>query len=144
MEIKPTSSYSGAVCIVLVLSAPALLAQEPVHNVNDGYALQRECSAALQTAAERAALPADSDERDAGFDTGQCLGLVSAVWHTHMLMVSEFGGEVAFCPPRTISAGQMAGLVDQYLKTHPRELDGWDTVLIMRSYIDHYPCQRRE
>ncbi len=144
MERKPTARYPGTLCVLLVLSAPALLAQGPVHDVNDGNALQRECAAALQAAAERAALPADSEEADAGFDTGQCLGLVSAVWHTHMLMVADFGGDVAFCPPRTISAGQMARIVDQYLKMHPGELDGWDTELIMRSYIDRFPCQRRE
>jgi len=59
-------------------------------------------------------------------------------------MVEEFGGETAFCPSRTISAGQMARLVTQYLKVNPGELDEWDTVLIMRSFIDYFPCQRPE
>ena len=142
MIIKKTFRSFGVMSVVLLFLVSALLAQGPVHDVNDGNALQRECGAALQVAANRASLPEDSDDTDPGFDTGQCLGLVSAVWHTHMLMVAEFGGETAFCPPRTISAGDMAQLVYQYLKTHPRELDGWDTELIMRSYIDRYPCQR--
>jgi hypothetical protein len=138
-----TVMYLRALCLLLILVAPSLLAQGPTPNVNDGNALQRECGAALEAAAERGRR-GGPDDTDAGFDTGQCLGLVSAVWHTHMLMVDEFGGEVAFCPSRTISAGQMARLVDQYLKVHPEELDEWDTVLIMRAYMDNYPCQRRE
>lgn len=144
MERETTASYTGALCVLLFLSAPALFAQGPSPNVNDGNALQRECDAALQAQADRVSRPDLPDEADPGFDTGQCLGLVSAVWHTHMLMVEEFGGQVAFCPPRTISPGQMARLVTQYLKVHPGELDEWDTVLIMRSYIDYFPCQRRE
>ena len=144
MEKETTSSYPGALCVLLILSAPALLAQGPSPNVNDGNALQRECGAALQAQADRVIDPDRQDDDDAGFDTGQCLGLVSAVWHTHMLMVEEFGGEVAFCPSRTISAGQMARLVTQYLKVNPGELDEWDTVLIMRSFIDYFPCQRPE
>ena len=132
MEREATAGYPGALCVLLILSAAALIAQGPSLNVNDGNALQRECGAALQAQADRIIHP-DRPDDDAGFDTGQCLGLVSAVWHTHMLMVEEFGGEVAFCPSRTISAGQMARLVTQYLKVHPGELDEWDTVLIMRS-----------
>ena len=144
MERETTASYPGVLCVWLILSAPALLAQGPSLNVNDGNALQRECGAALRAQEDRVVHPDRPDDDDAGFDTGQCLGLVSAVWHTHMLMVEEFGGETAFCPSRTISAGQMARLVTQYLKVHPGELDEWDTVLIMRSYIDYFPCGRRE
>lgn len=145
MKLTTTASDPLALCLLFVLAAVPLSAgQGPIENVNDGNALQRECSAALQAAADRAERPDDADDMDAGFDTGQCLGLVSAVWHTHMLMVDEFSGDVAFCPSRSISTGQMARVVDDYLKQHPRELNEWDTVLIMRAYIDNYPCQRRE
>ena len=34
----------------------------------------------------------------------------------------------------------MARIVDAYLQTHPAELDSWDTVLIMRAFVDAFPC----
>ena len=91
MEGETTASYPGALCVWLILSAHALLAQGPSPNVNDGNALQRECGAALQAQEDRVVHPNRPDDDDAGFDTGQCLGLVSAVWHTHMLMVEDRG-----------------------------------------------------
>lgn len=130
------------VLCVLTMSSPAW-AQGPMENVNDGHALLRECGAALEKAAERAARPDEPDVEDAGFDIGQCLGLVSGVWHTHMLMVDEFGGDVAFCPSREISTGQMARIVNAYLEENPDELSNWDTVLIMRAFMASYPCTRR-
>lgn len=136
-----------AILLVLVVAAaPAVSAQRPTPNVNDGNALQRECETALR-AADRGPDAADSDEEqddvERGYHMGQCLGLVSGVWHTHMLMVDEFDGDIAFCPSRTISTGEMARLVSRYLQVHPAELGEWDTVLILRSFMDAYPCSIR-
>ena len=78
-----------------------------------------------------------------GVHMGQCLGLVSAVWHTHKLMVDAFESRQAFCPTAILSAGQMARLVHAYLSVHPDELDRWDTQLILEAYADAYPCRRR-
>ena len=47
-----TVMYLRALCLLLILVAPSLLAQGPTPNVNDGNALQRECGAALEAAAE--------------------------------------------------------------------------------------------
>lgn len=120
-------------------------AQGPIPNVNDGTALQRECETALLAAddgpdaPERdTAEPGDDIER--GYHMGQCLGLVSAVWHTHMLMVEEFDGRDAFCPRSSISTGEMARIVSRYLQVNPAELGEWDTVLILRAFIAAYPC----
>ena len=71
---------------------------------------------------------------------GQCLGLVSGVWHTHMMMVDEFDSRSAFCPTASSSAGEMARIVNRYLQTYPAELDEWDTVLILRAFMAVYPC----
>ena len=135
---------------VAVGSASVALAQGPTPNVNDGTALQRECETALRAAdrrtdgsADATAEEADQDEMERGYHMGQCLGLVSGVWHTHMLMVDEFAGDIAFCPSRTISTGQMARLVSRYLQVHPAELGEWDTVLILRAFMDAYPCSSR-
>ena len=78
-------------------------------NVNDGHALQRECITALQAVDD--APPTDRDPVERGSDMGQCLGLVSGVWHTHMMMVDEFESQAAFCPSVSISAGEMARIV---------------------------------
>jgi hypothetical protein len=124
--------------LVYGLGAVEVLAQGPTPNVNDGDALQRECSTALRAADNNP--EADRDPVERGSDMGQCLGLVTGVWHTHMMMVDEFDSLSAFCPTASISAGEMAGIVNRYLQTHPGELDQWDTVLILRAFIETYPC----
>lgn len=136
-----------------LMAGPVVVAQRPVPNVNDGQALQRECATALRMAETEPPVdgetPTDGDESSAvdpveqGYDIGQCLGLVSAVWHTHMMMVDEFDGRAAFCPSVTISSGEMARIVDLYLQAHPAELTDWDTVLVLRAFIDAYPCDGR-
>lgn len=127
--------------IMCLVFATETFAQGPTPNVNDGNALQRECQTALARNDEEEA----EDEPGAGAlgrgsDMGQCLGLVSGVWHTHMMMVDEFDSRSAFCPVSSISAGEMARIVDRYLETHPVEMDQWDTVLILRAFILAYPC----
>lgn len=124
--------------LVSPLVAVEAVAQGPIPNVNDGSALQRECETAL-SAIDDVAVP-DRDPIERGSDMGQCLGLVSGVWHTHMMMVDEFDSRSAFCPTASISAGEMARLVSRYLQEHPAELDQWDTVLILRAFIMDYPC----
>ena len=34
----------------------------------------------------------------------------------------------------------MARIVDAFLKEHPGELESWDTVLILRAFVDAFPC----
>jgi hypothetical protein len=114
------------------------LAQGPTPNVNDGDALQRECATALRAADDEPEAGRNPVER--GSDMGQCLGLVSGVWHTHMMMVDEFDSRSAFCPTASIGAGEMARIVNRYLQTYPAELDQWDTVLILRAFMAVYPC----
>lgn len=128
----------AAVAVLLCLTAVPLAAQQPIPNVNDGNALQRECGAAIAQADDGPITNPDDVER--GSDMGQCLGLVTGVWHTHMVMVDDFGSREAFCATETISAGQMARIVDAYLKEHPAELTTWDTVLILRAFVNAFPC----
>ena len=125
---------------LLGLAAVPAAAQRPIPNVNDGNALARECGAALNQA-DGGPVDPDSDEMERGSDMGQCLGLVNGVWHTHMIMVDDFGGREAFCPTETISAGRMARIVDAYLKDNPAELEMWDTVLILRAFVTAFPCR---
>ncbi|GEM_PF-6999800 len=133
--------------IMCLVCATETFAQGPTPNVNDGNALQRECKTALEMneVEEVGELEEVEDEVGAGAlgrgsDMGQCLGLVSGVWHTHMMMVDEFDSGSAFCPTNSISAGEMARIVDQYLETHPVEMDQWDTVLVLRAFMLAYPC----
>ena len=119
-------------------------AQQPIQNVNDGQALQRECETAIDVAdngpSSNDASDGETDELERGSDMGQCLGLVSGVWHTHMVMVDELGSPEAFCPTESISSGKMARLVDDYLAKHPDDLQLWDTVVILRAFVDAFPC----
>ena len=125
--------------LVFVATAGRAAAQLPTPNVNDGTALLRECGAALRAADGGPVIESNPVER--GMQMGQCLGLVSAVWHTHEVMVETFDGRTAFCPSPSISAGQMARLVHAYLTQHPDDLDRWDTELILDAFNDAYPCR---
>ena len=112
----------------------------PSPDVNDGNALARECGAALSQA-DGGPVDPDREEMERGSDMGQCLGLVTGVWHTHMIMVDDFGSREAFCATETLSAGRMARIVDAYLKDNPAELTMWDTVLILRAFVNAFPCR---
>ncbi len=125
--------------LVFVATAGRAAAQLPTPNINDGNALLRECGAALRAADGGPVIESDPVER--GMQMGQCLGLVSAVWHTHEVMVETFDGRAAFCPSASISAGQMARFVHAYLTRHPDDLDRWDTELILDAFNDAYPCR---
>ena len=128
-----------AFALVVVVTAGQAAAQRPTPNVNDGNALLRECGVALRAANGGPVIDPDPVAR--GVDMGQCLGLVSAVWHTHKLMVDAFDSREAFCPPGSTSAGQMARLVHAFLTLHPDDLDRWDTELILEAFGDAYPCR---
>ena len=139
-----TRRLAWVVPLLSVAVGPAL-AQQPIRDVNDGHALQRECRSAIDAADNG---PATNDRSDSGredlergSDMGQCLGLVSGVWHTHMIMVEEFGSPEVFCPALSISAGEMARIVHAYLAVHSAELQLSDTVLILRAFVDEYPCR---
>ena len=128
-----------AFALVVVVTAGQAAAQRPTPNVNDGNALLRECGVALRAADGGPVIDPDPVAR--GVDMGQCLGLVSAVWHTHKLMVDAFDSREAFCPPGSTSAGQMARLVHAFLTLHPDDLDRWDTELILKAFGGAYPCR---
>jgi len=129
---------SSLLAVLAILVVGPAEAQGPTPNVNDGAALLRECGTALRAADGGAVLEEDPVER--GVHMGQCLGLVSAVWHTHKLMVDAFGSRQAFCPAGLISAGQMARLVHAHLAERPDELERWDVELILEAFGESYPC----
>lgn len=133
-----TRTATYALVSVLLLPPGQASAQGPTPNVNDGSALLRECGAALRAADGGPVIESDPVER--GVQMGQCLGLVSAVWHTHELMVEAFASDTAFCPAERISAGQMARVVHAFLAVHPDDLYRWDAELILQAFADAYPC----
>ena len=130
-----------SVVVLSWVSVFPLTAQRPIPDVNDGNALQRECGEALNQADNAGAGAIGTrEEVERGSDMGQCLGLVTGVWHTHMMLVDDFGSREAFCANEIVSAGRMARIVDAYLKRYPGELKMWDTVLILRAFIREFPC----
>ena len=133
-------AIAAGAALLLLPAGSAAAQQRPISNVNDGHALARECGAAI-VRADGGPVDPERDEMERGSDMGQCLGLVTGVWHTHMIMVDDFGGRDAFCATEVVSAGRMARIVDAYLRDHPGELDLWDTVLIMRAFVDAFPCR---
>ena len=133
-----TRTILCALTLVLVVTTGQVAAQRPTPNVNDGKALLRECGVALRAADNGPVI--DPDPLARGVDMGQCLGLVSAVWHTHELMVSAFDSREAFCPSASISAGQMARVVHAYLTQQADDLTRWDAELILEAFSDTYPC----
>ena len=135
---RDTRTLLCVLTLMFVAGAGRALAQRPIPNVNDGHALLRECGAALRAADGGPVIESNPQER--GMQMGQCLGLVSAVWHTHQMMVETFDGRAAYCPIESISAGQMARVVHGFLTVHPDDLGRWDAQLILLAFADAYPC----
>ncbi len=131
----------NTLCVLALLFVVTghVAAQRPTPNVNDGNALLRECGATVRAADRGPVIESNPVER--GLQMGQCLGLVSAVWHTHEIMVETFDGRTAFCPSASISAGQMARVVHAFLTLHPDDLGRWDAELILQAFADAYPCR---
>ena len=127
--------------LVFVATAGRAAAQLPTPNVDDGNALLRECGAALRAADGGPVIESNPVAR--GMQMGQCLGLVSAVWHTHEMMVETFDSRTAFCPSASISAGQMARVVHAFLTLHPDDLGRWDAEPILQAFAEAYPCNSR-
>ena len=127
--------------LVFVATAGRAASQLPTPNVDDGNALLRECGAALRAADGGPVIESNPVAR--GMQMGQCLGLVSAVWHTHEMLVETFDSRTAFCPSASISAGQMARVVHAFLTLHPDDLGRWDAELILQAFTDAYPCNSR-
>ena len=127
--------------LVFVATAGRAAAQLPTPNVDDGNALLRECGAALRAADGGPVIESNPVAR--GMQMGQCLGLVSAVWHTHEMMVETFDSRTAFCPSASSSAGQMARVVHAFLTLHPDDLGRWDAELILQAFAEAYPCNSR-
>ncbi|MEE2612271.1 MAG: Rap1a/Tai family immunity protein [Acidobacteriota bacterium] len=136
-----TRSILCVLALVFVATAGRAAAQLPTPNVDDGNALLRECGAALRAADGGPVIESNPVAR--GMQMGQCLGLVSAVWHTHEMMVETFDSRTAFCPSASISAGQMARVVHAFLTLHPDDLGRWDAELILQAFADAYPCNSR-
>jgi hypothetical protein len=141
-ELTPmTRPILCVLALVFVATAGRAAAQLPTPNVDDGNALLRECGAALRAADGGPVIESNPVAR--GMQMGQCLGLVSAVWHTHEMMVETFDSRTAFCPSASISAGQMARVVHAFLTLHPDDLGRWDAELILQAFADAYPCNSR-
>ena len=136
-----TRSILCVLALVFVATAGRAAAQLPTPNVDDGNALLRECGAALRAADGGPVIESNPVAR--GMQMGQCLGLVSAVWHTHEMMVETFDSRTAFCPSASISAGQMARVVHAFLTLHPDDLGRWDAELILQAFAEAYPCNSR-
>ena len=127
--------------LVFVATAGRAAAQLPTPNVDDGNALLGECGPAARR--PDGGLCIESNPVARGMQMGQCLGLVSAVWHTHEMMVETFDSRTAFCPSASISAGQMARVVHAFLTLHPDDLGRWDAELILQAFAEAYPCNSR-
>jgi hypothetical protein len=99
----------------------------------DGNKLLRQC---IQ--AERFL---DSQELGDKFDLGVCLGKVSAVMNT-MLLLSNGNTTVKAClPEKGPDHVQATRIVTAYLKNNPKLLHQMEEALIILAYMDAYPCK---
>ena len=99
----------------------------------DGNELLRQC-----IKAERFL---DTQELGDGFDQGVCLGKVSAVMNS-MVILSNGNTTVKACfPEKGLAYDQATRIVTAYLKKNPKLLHQSEEALIMLAYMDAYPCK---
>lgn len=97
----------------------------------DGNYLLPACTSMIQRAESNAF---NFDSRD-----GYCMGLIHAIID---IGSSNPEGVFRFCPPNgTITTGQAAKVVVQFLKTHPKVMGERDTTLAFFALKQAYPCK---
>ncbi len=78
----------------------------------------------------------DRDATANSLRMGFCQGFLSA-----MVDMSQFAADSArSCPPSGVTVGQLSRVVVAYLNEHPADLHLRDTVLVLRTMRDAFPC----
>lgn len=105
----------------------------PVELWADGNALLKQCVAAEKVI--------DGVGIKEAFDAGLCMGTVKGVRDT-MAVMTENKSKIKVCfPENGISNGQSVRIVNHYLKNNPSELHENEIFLVMKAYLQAYPCK---
>lgn len=108
-----------------------VLAGQLVCYATDGNTLLESCTAAIQKM--------DGKNNVSGVRVGYCYGYVQGLIDLNTLHKGS-GMSSLFCLPQTISNGEGARIIFNYLKSHPERLDEYAGVLAVDAYIEAFPC----
>lgn len=126
-------------CILILLLAVFSCAFLPLDTHADGNKLLDQC-----LMAERYLNKSDDFNADAqnSFKIGVCLGLVQGVRNTMFTYEQSPDAPKMVCfPGNGIKNDQALRIAVKYLKTHPEELHEYESLLLMKSFMDAHPCK---
>jgi len=97
----------------------------------DGNTLLESCTAAIQKM--------DGKNNVSGVRVGYCYGYVQGL--IDMNASYKGSGQVPlFCLPQTISNGEGARIIFQYLQNHPERLNEYAGIVAVDAYREAFPC----
>ena len=109
-----------------------VLAGQLVCYANDGNTLLEHCKAAVQKI--------DGKNNVSLVRVGYCYGYIQGLIDMNTLNQGS-GMSSVFCLPQTISNGQIARALFEYLQTHPERLHEYGGVLAVEAYMEAFPCK---
>ena len=74
------------------------------------------------------------EKNDIGYRSGYFDGYVNGV--------ADFSGNVLWCPPQNVKAGQLSKIVANYLRAHPERLHKGAETLVIEALSGPFPCKR--
>jgi hypothetical protein len=112
-----------------------LLLLSPAMSHADGGVLLRECSELFDSSDEGLL---DTSRVGASY----CMGMVNGMMALNAVYRSQPGSNALFCPERTVTTGEGAKVVINYLNRHPEELTLDAPSLMLFALREAYPCPR--
>ena len=109
-----------------------VLAGHLVCYANDGNTLLEHCTAAVQKM--------DGKTNISLIRVGYCYGYIQGLIDMNTLNQGS-GLSQVFCLPQTISNGQIARILFEYLQNHPERLHEYGGVLAVEAYTETFPCK---
>ncbi len=103
-------------------------------NNNNGNELLSNCKAVVN------AIDRTSQKIDLA-GTYECDGLIRGMIDLNWYYSSRLGDDAFYCMPSGFTVGQGAIIIVKYLNKHPELLNQPDTLLIIKAFMDAYPCK---
>ncbi|OPX96140.1 MAG: hypothetical protein A4E59_01367 [Syntrophorhabdus sp. PtaB.Bin027] len=125
--VRKMKKIMFAVIVAFILT----LACQFTSYATDGNTLLESCTAAIQKM--------DGKDKVSGVKVGYCYGYVQGLIDMNAFYKVS-GAPPLFCSPQTISNGEGARIIYNYLQNHRERLGEYAGILAVDAYVEAFPC----
>lgn len=119
--------------LLLVFFQAVLLGTQRPSFAHDGDEFLKQCSLAAD---------GENQSREDVTSALWCLWYMSNIDNIHSFHQSDFQEDKTFClPAGKLSASQKLNIVLQYIENHPESQKQSADLLILKSFVEAYPCK---